>query len=471
MPPGLGTAAEQLAARVPDRALGHVERAYRLLHRGYWRDVRRWRDLIATTETWSPEQLEAYQLERLQALIEHAYTHVPYYRTLFDRIGAQPGDIRSLADLASLPMLGKAELQSRGHELLASNVPASARLYFTTAGSTGIPVGFHVDPAQLARGRAFMVAQWERVGYRVGDSSAILRGTVVPRGRLFRRAPWENALVMSSYHLTNDRLAGYVERLRRFRPRFLQAYPSSATILARFMLEHGHRPPAELRAVLCGSENLYDWQRELIESALGVRAYSWYGQTENVALAGECEHDSRLHVFPQYGIVELVDEEGTPIAEPGRAGEIVATGLDARAMPLIRYRTMDVGVLAAGICEHCRRPYRLLERIEGRLHEFIVTSTGRHISMTAVNMHSRVFDNVSQFRFYQDTPGKVVLRLVPLPSYRRDRDEAQIRLELAPKLGDDVDLELEVVDEIPRSGRGKYRFLDQKLATQFSESR
>jgi phenylacetate-CoA ligase len=87
--------------------------------------------------------------------------------------------------------------------------------------------------------------------------------------------------------------------------------------------------------------------------------------------------------------------------------------------------------------------------------------------MTAINMHSPVFDNVHQFRFRQSVPGKVVLSILPKASYDSPTDEARIRSELAPKLGPDVDLDLELVAEIPRTGRGKFRFLDQELPGPF----
>jgi phenylacetate-CoA ligase len=272
---------------------------------------------------------------------------------------------------------------------------------------------------------------------------------------------------MSSYHLTDDRLSLYISKLREFRPQFLRAYPSSATLLARFMREEAEPPIAGLKAILCASENLYEWQRREIEEAFGCRVFNSYGQSERVCLAGECEHDTRLHIFPQYGITELLDEHGDPVDEPGRIGEIVATGFLTRAMPLIRYRTTDVAVFARGTCEACGRPYELFDRVEGRLQEFIVSGSGRYISMTAINMHSPIFDNVHQFRFRQSVPGKVMLSVVPKTAYSAATDEARIRSELAPKLGPDIVLDLELVEEIPRTPRGKFRFLDQELPGPF----
>jgi phenylacetate-CoA ligase len=426
-----------------------------------------WSELIEESERWSRDRLETYALVELQSLLHYAYEHVPYYRSLFQELGANPEDIHDLRDLQLLPTLGKRELQEHKHGLLAKNISPRDRIYATTAGSTGEPVGFFQHKDTQAKEWAFMTAQWRRVGYRRHDRAAILRGSALRPGRLFQLSAKENALLLSSYHLTEDRLPLYVERLRAFRPRFLRAYPSSAALLAQFMLERGEPPIEGVTAVLCGSENLYDWQREAIEEAFQCRVFSWYGQSERVCLAGECEHSTTLHVFPQYGIAELLGRDGKLVDSAGQPGEIVATGLLDRTMPLIRYRTADVAIRGTGTCQACGRPYDVLERIEGRLQEFIVGSTGRYVSMTAINMHSPVFDNVHQFRFRQSVRGRVVLAVVPKKTYRPRFDEAGIRAELGRKLGPDFKLEIEAVKEISRSGRGKFRFLDQELPGPF----
>ncbi len=462
--------ANRALARVPDPWLPALLRAHRYGKWSFWRRVRGWQSFIAESEGWPRERLEEYQLVQLRALLRHAHDHVPYYRKVFADLGAHPDQFHSLTDVRRLPTLTKNDLQNHLDDLVATNVPPEKREYVTTAGSTGIPVGFYHDAGDTAaKELAFLACQWGRVGYQLGDRVALLRGAVLADGALWELSPFRNALLMSSYHLTPDRLTEYVARLRRFAPRFLQGYPSSLILLADYMLEHGEPPLEGLQAVLCASENLYDWQREQLASAFHCRIYSHYGQSELVSLAGECEYDHRLHIFPQYGVTELLDEDDEPITESGRVGEIVGTGFLSKSMPLIRYRTMDLASFAPGTCNACGRPYRLFERIEGRLQEFIVTGTGRQISMAAINMHSPVFDNVYQFRFYQETPGEVALRVVPKPSYSEDADKDRILRELRPKLGPDVELSVEKVPAIPRSGRGKYRFLEQKLDTRFGD--
>ena len=136
-------------------------------------------------------------------------------------------------------------------------------------------------------------------------------------------------------------------------------------------------------------------------------------------------------------------------------------------MPFIRYKTQDLAVVSNEKCK-CGRKYRLLQRIEGRLQELIVTKNDRLISMTQINMHSDVFDNVKQFQFYQDTKGELFFNIVKKDSYT-DRDTQYIKEELYKKFGEDVDLIIKFVDEIPRTQSGKYRFLIQKLPIEFSD--
>ena len=112
--------------------------------------------------------------------------------------------------------------------------------------------------------------------------------------------------------------------------------------------------------------------------------------------------------------------------------------------------------------------YCLVNKIKGRLQELLVTKTGRYISMTAINMHSPVFDNVKQFQFYQNNPEYCIFKVVKEPAYT-EKDEKEIYIELKRKLGDEIGLIIEYVNEIPKTRSGKYRFLVQELPVMFSE--
>lgn len=428
-------------------------------------------NFLQESQWWSRERLEEYQMQQLSNLLHHAYENVPYYQKVFNERGLRPRDIQNFDDLRKLPYLTKEIIQENLPELVARNYPESKLQYCTTGGSTGIPLGFyHEKGVSQAKEQAFMLSQWNRVGFKIGNKCAVLRGNVVrsiTKDNFWKYDPVNKNLILSSYHMTDETLPKYIARIREFKPNFIQAYPSAITIMARFMKENDIEPFQSVKAILCGSENLYQWQRELLEVIFQCRVYSWYGLAEQVALAGECEKTTYYHIFPEYGFAELILADGKSLSNKNEMGEIVATGFNNFICPLIRYRTMDLAVPANIKCE-CGRNYPLLKNVEGRLQELIVTRTGRLISMTAINMHSDVFDNIKQFQFYQDKRGKVFFNIVRKPTYT-DMDTEYIHTELYKKFGDDVDLIPRFVDFIPRTKSGKYTFLIQKLPIELGD--
>ena len=421
--------------------------------------------LLRQSQWWSREDLEAYQGQALSRLLDHAYENVPYYRRIFEERHLVPGDIATPADLALLPFLTKEIVQANLADLKARNYPETAFEYVRTSGSTGTPMGFYYEKgASRAREWAFMKTQWDRVGYRFTDRCVVLRGHVVDAassGIYWKRALFGRWLIMSSHQMTEEALPAYIGWIRKFRPRFIHVYPSTAVILARYMREHGIEPFPTIKAVLCGSENLYPWQRSLLTETFGCRVFSWYGNSEQTVLAGECEESTHYHIFPEYSVVELIGRDGLPVEGPGAMGEVVATNLTNFVCPLIRYRTMDVAVASKKQCS-CGRQYPLLEKVEGRLQEFIVTRSGNLISVTPINYESEAFENIRQFQMYQEEMGELIMKIVRKPTYTEE-DTRQLTRELQWQLGDEVNVHVRFVNEIPRTEGGKFRYLIQKL--------
>jgi phenylacetate-CoA ligase len=289
----------------------------------------------------------------------------------------------------------------------------------------------------------------------------MLRGWTVRSRRHWTYDPSERAFVFSNFHMTPENVAEYARVMRREGLPYLHSYPSAVIDFSRRLRDLGLNPPS-FRAILAASENLYPGQREFIQSFFGARLFSWYGHTENVVLAGECEVSNYYHIFPEYGVAEVVKEDRSPAEKEGEVGELVGTSLENFAMPLIRYRTEDWAVIGPASCG-CGRNYRLLKEARGRWHqEMLVGKLDNLISITALNVHSDVFDNVRQLQFYQREKGKIELRIIRKPEYS-ERDSRRIVAALNEKIGDTLDLSLSFPDEIPLMPRGKFRFVIREL--------
>jgi phenylacetate-CoA ligase len=416
--------------------------------------------LLARSETWDEGRLAEYQAARLRDLLRHCARNVPYYRRLFREVGFDPERVRGAEDLRALPLLDKRTLRENFADLLAENVSARDRLYFTTGGTTGVPLGVYNMRHSGGRQRAFVNAMWARVGYRASDPRAMLRGSVVRNARHWTYDAAERAFVFSNFHMTPETVAAYARVMRDKRLRFFHSYPSAIVDFARHLRNLELEPP-RFDAVFATSENLYPGQREAIEAFYGARVFSFYGHSENLVMAGECEVSSDYHVFPEYGVAEVLREDGSPAVE-GETGEIVGTTIDNLAMPLVRYRTEDRATVGPPRCS-CGRAYRLWRETRGRWNqEVLVGGAGNLVSLTALNMHTDVFDRVQQMQFRQHRPGAVELWIRRGPGYT-DRDTRDILTALAEKVGDTMEVAVRFADAFELTPRGKFRLLVQEV--------
>jgi len=418
-------------------------------------------DLLRRTEGWDEDRLAEHQSEKLRVMLKHAARNVPYYRTLFRRIGFDPERVRDAADLRALPLLDKETVRDNLDDFLAENIKPRDRFYFTTGGTLGKPLGIYNLRHSGGREKAVMFTQWARVGFSPDQLRALLRGWTVGNRRHWKYDVSERAYVFSNFHMTAENVAAYCRVMRAKRLPFLHSYPSAVIDFARHLKDLNLDPP-RFRAILASSENLYPGQREFIESFYGARLFSWYGHSEDLILAGECEVGNHYHVFSEYGVAEVIKEDGSAACEEDEMGELVGTTLDNFAMPLIRYRTGDWAKIGPPSCG-CGRKYRLLKEARGRWHqEMLVGRLENLISVTALNVHNDAFDRTRQIQFYQREKGKVEIRIKRSPDYT-DRDSRRILQALKEKMGDTMEITLSFTDDIPLSPRGKFRLVVQEL--------
>ncbi|MCC6231346.1 MAG: phenylacetate--CoA ligase family protein, partial [Verrucomicrobiales bacterium] len=408
--------------------------------------------LAAECESWDPERIAEYQLREVRRVLVRASAECPFYQRRFAETKFYPESVRSLEDLARCPMITKADLQLHREEMVSRAVPPGQRLYITTGGSTGVPVGFYLEKGvSRPKEQAFLEAQWRRGGYTPGARLAVIRGHVTTersRGRIASYDATRDWLMLSSYHLTQERLPEYLEAIERFRPDLLHAYPSAALQLAEFLERAGQSWRVPLRGLLAGSERLTLPQKRLLERVFGCRVYRWYGHSERAVLAGEGRQSELFYFWPTYGLVEF----GEPDAEGYR--EVIGTGFHSLAMPLIRYRTGDYVRLADPSRDgDLEFPWAAVSEVAGREQEFLVSRSGRRISLTAFNMHDAIFDGLYAVQFYQDTPGEAEFRYVPAPGFHSSRLET-IQGGIQRKLGDDFAFRFREVRETERTARG-----------------
>jgi len=414
-------------------------------------------------EAWDADMIRRYQIGALrESLI--AAARAPFYAKRFADCGVDPAKFESLEQLADYPLLTKQDVLQNREQMVNPEFDAQHRLYITTGGSSGVPVGFYLHKGvSRPKEQAYLEAQWSRRGYRVGDRVAVIRGGVTSskaRGGISYYDATRNWLILSSYHLTPERLPEYVAALNRFQPQHLHAYPSAALMLARGMAQAGLKLDFQLTSVLCGSEKLTAESQQHLEQFFGARVFHWYGHSERVVLAAQGRSSNHLHFWPTYGFVEFGDTD----ADGHR--EIIGTSFHNHVMPLIRYRTGDYcspvsrDRNSAGTDSESefRATWPAVEAVVGRDYEFLISATGRCISLTAINMHDNIFDGLLAVQFVQERQGEVECRYQAGPQWQDSR-AAAVRAGLLAKIGDDFALTLREVKEVEKTSAGKHKWL------------
>jgi phenylacetate-CoA ligase len=420
---------------------------------------------VRDAQWWPAERAREYQLKKLREILILAYEKTGFYRRMFDSVGLQPGDIKTLDNINQLPTIDKQVVNENRLDMCTKNVKGRDVDFGSTGGTSGTPLHFYLSANRHSVEYAYLTRSWERVGYRLGMPMAVLRGRTVRADRNGLRHEYDPILhhhYYSNFHMTGDNMRRYLDHMCSIGPCMLHAYASSAQALANYIIGTGNQGPQNVQGVLLESENVYPDQVHAIERAFHARTFSSYGHSERLVLAVQCEHTHNYHVWPTYGFFELLDDDGKPVCTPGQRGEIVGTGFINTVMPFIRYRTGDWATYVGGRCEACGREHVVLSDIEGRWPQgALIAADGSVVTMTALNVHDDTFNNVREYQFHQSVPGKATLCVVPVTPFD-DKEKQRIVMNMNKRLQGQVTLDLEIRTELVKTARGKQPRVIQK---------
>jgi len=418
---------------------------------------------FSQTERLRKTDLLAYQDEKLRQLIKHAYNTVPYYRRIFDENRLDIGDVKTQNDLVKLPILTKQDIKENFKNLISASMKHNRLVFGHTSGTTGSPLEIGYDSNVIAATYAALDRQYQWAGCRLsrkkGDRIAVARGNVIVP--LHKRKPpfWRinkthNQLLLSSFHLSRENLGTYFEEIGRFQPVVFDGYPSTLYVLAKYMKNCGKKYPA--KAVISSSETLYDFQREIIEESFQCRVFDYYALAERVAFSTECERHAGHHLVMEYGISEIVDEKNEPLPH-GKVGKLVGTSLHNFGMPLIRYATNDISSIRKDACS-CGRQLEFMDDVTTKAEDTLTLKDGRLISPSVLTHPFKPMNSVEESQIIQKEQDWILIKIVPRKDYTM-ADSSHLIREMKTRLGEEVRVEIELVERLDRTGSGKFRWV------------
>ena len=413
---------------------------------------------LVSRERAAPEAVARYQDERVRAMVGFAGEHSPYYRRLFREIGLDPRSVTGVDDLRKLPVTTKEQVRQHWAGFLTAK-PRRSWLPGATSGTTGTPLRMWYDREMCLLNNAVDRRNKLWAGAGAEDWFGVLLGRVVVDPRRTRPPFWQvnhvqRQVWFSTFHLHPAHMGAMVAEVERRGLRFLEGYPSTLHVLARYLLDRGIRLP--MRSVITSSETLHQVQRDDIEEAFGCRLFDFYASAERVIFAAECDRHSGKHLIEEYGYVEVVDEGGQPVPA-GQAGFLAGTTLHNTAMPLLRYRMGDVTQVDPGPCP-CGRSGRLMAGVATKVEDLITTPDGRRVSPSTLTHPFKTVRGVEMSQLVQERPDHLTVRVVVTEAFTAE-EQARLVALLHDRVGDEMTIEVRRERDIPRERSGKFRWV------------
>ncbi|MBX2926523.1 MAG: phenylacetate--CoA ligase family protein [Saprospiraceae bacterium] len=425
----------------------------------YWRNHRREKLLrsIEEKDGWSASQIADWQQQSLEQMLRHAAKTVPYYRNWWENhSGMDP------ADFMNWPILEKSVVKANPDAFI-SDLYRNAKLYqINTSGTSGSPMSYRFDREALSLWYAMYehrIKRWNGVSGR--DRWANIGGQLICAAEQSKPPFWVwnvamKQLYLSSYHITASNIRSYLQAIKKHRITYLLGYVSSIYNIAKEGLEQGLVFP-QLKLVITNAEPLFDHQRELISEAFSCPVIQTYSGCE-YAFGGNEDLTQTMYLWPEAGIMEVVDENGRPLP-PGKTGNFIVTGLVNKAMPLIRYRIGDSGALAPPNQKNSRNFSSLLE-ITGRNDDLVYTVDGKLVGRLDPVFKGNF--NIKEAQIIQERLDFIRVLVAPLPSYTREEGDEIVR-RLQERVGTQTAVHIELTEAIPRSSNGKFNAVVSKI--------
>jgi len=421
--------------------------------------------VMLARERWPRERLEAFQREQLAELVRNAADQSPFWRERLPR-----GAVR----LSELPVLTKDELMGSFDDLVTDRrlrladllehleqIDADA-LYLdeyramASSGSSGRKAVFVYDRAAWVCCAAMFLRRsaWLGIRPRMPRMRLAMVWGASPTHMSRRGAA---SLDIGVHRLcplgVTQPLPDLVDRLNRFRPQHLNAYPSIAAQLADEQL--AGRLRLQLDGLTTNSEPLTPALRDRLEQAFGVRPYNFYATTEG--LYGHDCPNGAMHLFDDMCIVENVDADGDPVPPGEIGGRLLVTNLFNRTQPLIRFEVSDLIAIDPEPC-HCGRSLLRVRSLEGRAEDVI--------RLGGVTVHPLEFALVTadpDVREFQVVQEGAVLRLRVALRDGADGAPERLRARLGARLEElgvqRPAVEVETVETLERSAGGKLQMV------------
>lgn len=436
-------------------------KSYRVRYGGNYRHYRK---LYSERNNWSREQLEEDQAIRFSQLVAFAQQNSPFYTKLYSEISTAD----QIDHITALPIVSKEMLRKEID--LVYTVPKSEAVVSKTGGTTGksLEVLFTRDNFQE---RFALLDNFRSIcGYELGKKTAwfsgksLLTARDIKNNRFWKTDLYHKVRYYSTFHIKEDYLAYYIVDLKKYRPEFLVGFPSNMYEIAKFGIAKGlDFPEGIIKGVFPTAETVTPQSRQAIESFFKTKLFDQYASSEGAPFIFECRNRN-LHLELQSGVFEVLDANN----EPAKTGRLVTTSFTTYGTPLIRYDIGDSLVLSDRSCD-CGNNNPLVDEILGRIDDFIYSPENGKINLGNISNTLKDTKGIVRFQAVQNELNSLIVKTIVDDSVYDISVEKKFIANWRERIGNNMQLEIVYVTEIPVAKSGKYRMVENNIKDLLNE--
>ena len=396
---------------------------------------------------------DVYVQRRLNAVLGYARRSSAFYRE-------RCKDAQVLEDF---PVMTKRDYTEHKDEILADNFQGREETLYklSTSGSTGAPFTVLCDGDKMDRVNMNFISVMELNGFRMGMKRGEFRVWIPGRNTISRWKSFKNNLLMIDIaNMGDDSLEQICRRIKRQKIQVLVSYSSALTALAGYIKrKHVDVSAWSVEMVFAMGEALPQATWETLKEIFGFAPVRSYGNNENGFIAVQLHEEERYTTDLYNFYIEILKLDSDEAAAPGELGRIVVTDYYNRALPMIRYDTGDTGIYQE-IYDQAGRKHGYFTEIYGRRGSIMYNCKGEPLSIHVfMNVLLNLEDTVYQAKCIQWEKKRYEI----LVNGDRERmDEAALVASYRHYLGDEAQIDVTYVDEIPIQASGKRMVCEQK---------
>jgi len=384
-----------------------------------------------------------YRSLLLKRLLLHAVETSPFYRKY-----------KGFTTFNDFPVINKSVIKEYSDSFISDSYYGRKVHKITTSGSTGAPLSVVQNKTKRERHIAENIYFTEIAGAPLGTKLYYLRvwNELNRKSRL--RCFMQNMVMVDADDISDWKFNPFLFKLQNDHERkYILAFASTLEAFSQFLRDKQQPLDIRTNCIIAISETLPEGARQILQKKFSCPVISRYSNMENGFLAQQCGHDSgEYHINTASYYIELLHPDKDEQAEPGKTGRIVVTDLFNYAMPIIRYDTGDMAIYSEN--SFCGNPGPVFTSVEGRRVDYIYNTAGRLLSPHVVtNTMWKYSAEVKQFQFIQKGQKDYLLKLNTGTKYPLKTHE--IINDLKKYTGEDSEISVEFVEEIPVLGSGK----------------